>query len=156
MARTSRTIVKETEFAATPDKLFEAFVNPAVLSQWFVRAAATDPRPGGSWWFDFGDQGGGRISGHYVHVDPPSRLVWTWNEWNIDDEGKAIRNEPEGDPPWAVTVCDITITDLRETTGFKLVHYGYPDMPSWDDLYHGVDTGWDEELEKLRRLVESG
>ena len=152
-SRTSRTIVKETEFGTSPDRLFDAFVNPDVLRQWFVQTAETDPRAGGTWRFDFGERGG-RISGSYVMVDRPRRLVWTWNEWNIDGNGDPVRYDPLGDPPWAVTVCDISIADLRDTTGLRLLHYGYPDMPSWDDLYHGVDEGWDEELEKLRDIIE--
>ena len=154
LSRTSRTISKQTEFATTPEILFDAFVNPEVLKKWFVTSAGIDLCPGGSWWFDFGEAGGGRISGQYVYVRRPYRLVWTWNEWNIDESGNPMRIDPEGDPPWAVTVCDVSIVDYGDTSGLRLLHHGYPDMPSWDDLYHGVNTGWDVHLEKLRTIVE--
>jgi uncharacterized protein YndB with AHSA1/START domain len=154
LSRSARTICKRTEFATTPDRLFDAFVNPDVLTQWFAETAETDPRPRGTWCFDFGEAGGGRISGSYVLVQRPHRLVWTWNEWNIDEAGEPVSPDPSGNPPWAVTVCDISIVDLHDTTGLWLLHYGYPDMPTWDDIYHGVNTGWDVELEKLRKLIE--
>jgi hypothetical protein len=151
--RSARTISKQTEFATTPETLFDAFVDPDLLRQWFVIDATTDPRPLGQWQFDFGAEGG-RVSGNYIVVHRPHRLVWTWNEWNIDVSGEPVCEDPANDPPWAVSVCDIHIVDLHETAGFHLTHYGYPDTPGWDDLFHGVNLGWDIELQKLRKVVE--
>lgn len=154
VSRTSRTIAKETEFATSPDRLFDAFVEPVMLRQWLVESASVDLRPRGQWVFDFGEREGGRIGGSYVVVERPWRLVWTWNEWGIDQQGNPLRADPCTDPPWAVTVCDIAIADEHGSARLNLNHYGYPDMPDWDDLYTGVSLGWDELLEKLRPVVE--
>jgi uncharacterized protein YndB with AHSA1/START domain len=153
-SRTARVVTKETEFDTSPERLFDAFVVPDVLERWMARRAWTDPRPDGRWLFEFGPDNGGRIGGHYVIVDRPWRLVWTWNEWEIDDTGRPLDPDPAADPPWAVTVCDLAIVDTGHTARLMLRHHGYPDMPEWDDLFTGVNAGWDELLEKLRPLVE--
>src|SRR5258705_267180 len=68
------------------ERVFAAWTDPESLRQWFcpfdsrVADAAIDPQPGGRYQIDMMVQGQ-RMEhrGHYVTVDPPRSLVFTWS-----------------------------------------------------------------------------
>ena len=81
-----KTLVIEREFQASPERIYEAWTNPEILQKWWgpegvtIPTLALDVREGGKWITTFhSDQMGERIvSGQYVTLDPPNRLVFTW------------------------------------------------------------------------------
>jgi len=86
------TVVAEIFIAAPPERVFQAITDPKQLTQWWgqsalyrVTEAKMDLRPGGKW-SSSGVRTDGTeftVDGEYLEVDPPHRLVYTWNvSWN--------------------------------------------------------------------------
>ena len=73
-------VVHEVELAASPDEVFQMFVDPAALIRWIGIAADVEPRPGGRFRFEI--QPGQFCEGEYVKLDPPRalELTWGWTE----------------------------------------------------------------------------
>jgi uncharacterized protein YndB with AHSA1/START domain len=137
------TIVRE--FAATPDVVFNAWVDTDQASQWMGPEGFTMPRDrmygearvGGGY-------GGVMISpngeefatgGVYQEVSPPERLVFTW-----------------GDPTNAETVSVCTVTFVESSPGSTTMtfHLLAPGPLSPDD---GARGGWNSCFNNLERLV---
>ena len=72
----SNAVVKEVRIGASPDTVFDFFVDPAKMIKWMGVAAELDPRPGGGIRVDV--TGGNAAVGEYVEVNRPHRVVFTW------------------------------------------------------------------------------
>jgi uncharacterized protein YndB with AHSA1/START domain len=89
-------IVGEIEIEAPPEKVFDALVDPAQLTEWWgspdtYRTAnwRMDVRPGGSWSCDAQGPSGtiSKVGGRYLVVDRPHKLSYTWNpSWSPGEE----------------------------------------------------------------------
>ncbi|HZQ01961.1 MAG TPA: SRPBCC domain-containing protein [Reyranella sp.] len=95
-------------FDATPDRVFAAWTNPEQFGAWFGPKAmhtvecALDARVGGAWrlmaeGLDVpGRHQEGRVrptvSGKYLEVEPPHRLVFTW-AWHEKDDFASPRGQ---------------------------------------------------------------
>ncbi len=76
-------------FAASPDKVFQAWTDPKVMTKWFARGTEkntvnvveADVRVGGKYRVEVQSPEGKtyRISGTYREVQPPEKLVFTWS-----------------------------------------------------------------------------
>ena len=79
-------LVVERTLAASPDKVFDAWVNPEILVQWWgpegmsIPQHSLDLREGGAWEATMRNNDGGEVvvSGVYKVIDRPNRLVFTW------------------------------------------------------------------------------
>jgi uncharacterized protein YndB with AHSA1/START domain len=81
-------VLAEIFIAAPPERVFEAITDPSQLARWWgqsglyrVTESTSDVRPGGKW-SSAGVGADGtkfRVDGEYLEVDPPRRLVHTWN-----------------------------------------------------------------------------
>lgn len=129
-------------FAAPPEKVYEAFIDPLILVRWFggsevaTELAETDPRPGGRYRIVMHGRDGERheVGGQYRDVQPGRRLVFTW-AWITTPERQSL-----------VSV------DLRaDGTGtlLTLTHEQFFDEAARDR--HRV--GWSGGLDKLQTLV---
>ncbi len=78
MSETYRTSI---EIAATPDRVFDYFVDPALLVRWMGDFARLEARAGGLFAVDIN---GVIIRGHYVRVERPSLLEIAWGEAGND------------------------------------------------------------------------
>ena len=74
----------ETRIAASPDVVFAHFTDPARMVQWMGTEATLDPRPGGVCRISF--SGGIVMSGRFLEVEPPDRIVLSWG-WETDGSG---------------------------------------------------------------------
>lgn len=89
---TAEAVIVKRTFAAPREKVFEAWVNPALMARWFCRCAKHPPtriiqadvRPGGQYRLEVVGDKLYRGSGTYKEVRPPEKLVFTWN-WQHDD-----------------------------------------------------------------------
>lgn len=98
MTTQTAVLVKRT-FAAPREKVFQAWVDPKMMTQWFARCPGcppvevleADPRPGGNYRVVVTDDKAKVYRGHgtYREVRPPEKLVFTWN-WDHDDYGNSI------------------------------------------------------------------
>jgi uncharacterized protein YndB with AHSA1/START domain len=133
-------IVREVHIAATPEVVFEFFVDPAKLTRWLAVEATLDPRPGGVCHQVHEDTDGQRydMRGEFVEVTPPSRVVFTWG---FESGG--------GVAPGSSTV-EVTLTRDGRGTLVRLVHRDLPAAAVGDHA-----GGWTTMLERLATAVSS-
>src|SRR5579863_4988096 len=76
------TLVLRRTFKATRQQVFRAWITPRALESWMsfrgmaVTVRSLDARVGGSFRFEVED--GSLITGTYLHIVPPEKLVFTW------------------------------------------------------------------------------
>ncbi|ODU02289.1 MAG: hypothetical protein ABS81_18035 [Pseudonocardia sp. SCN 72-86] len=142
-------VVREIEIDAMPETVFAFFVEPAKLTRWLADEAVLDPRTGGLCvqvhpGEERGSGGPFHMSGRFVEVDPPRRVVFTWGF-----------TEPEvGVPPDSSTV-EVTLRPNGSGTTVRLVHRGLPPSEAGNH-----EQGWAAMLGRLAaaigRPAESG
>jgi uncharacterized protein YndB with AHSA1/START domain len=121
-------------YAATPERVYAYFTDPELLVRWFCpnpdlpTTAELDVRPGGDWRVVMGEW---VVGGSYVEVEPPTRLVFTF-DWEHDDED--------------ATMVTVQITPEGDATRLVLEH-----EESGDDSGH--EEGWMLTLARLDRLL---
>lgn len=139
LARVSQTI------RATPERLFRAWTDPEQLARWWrmdgpgwtFAGASIDLRVGGEYRLAMTDPAGKTHTavGVYREVQPPTRLVFTW-EW--EDLAHRV-----GD-----TVVSVEIRRVNATTSeVVLTHEGFADPAR----IAGHESGWTQ----LLRLLDS-
>lgn len=126
-------VTLEVMIEASPETVFEFFVDPLKMRRWMGRHADLDPRSGGVFAVDNGDD---RARGVFVEVEPPERLVFTWG-W----EGSDLV------PPGSSTVTVI----LEATGDGTLVRLVHSDLPAGEDLRH--THGWNHYLGRLTKAA---
>jgi uncharacterized protein YndB with AHSA1/START domain len=124
---------------ASPERVFAAWTDPALLARWmspFAEAeASVNVRVGGTFAIVMRGQGQEiRHTGTYLEVDPPHRLVFTW------------QSPYTGDQPSLVT---LSLALLGEQTELTLIHDQLP--PGQGDSHRG---GWGQILDNLAALLE--
>jgi uncharacterized protein YndB with AHSA1/START domain len=148
-AQADREIVSERVFDAPRERVFQAFIDPELLAQWWGRRQDTttvdkmDAREGGDWRFvtDAPD-GTHAFRGTFRVIDPPEKLEQTF-EW-------------EGMPGHVVV----------ETTIFEDLGGGQTKV-STRSLFHtteerdgmlasGMEIGLNESYERLDELLAAG
>src|SRR4051794_10661810 len=112
MAETTNPLVEhELRIAAAPEIVFAYFTDPARMVEGFGTQAPLAPRPGGVCRIQ--PAGGAVMSGSYVEVAPPRRVVFTWGF------------EPElFATPAASTTVEVTLTPDGDGTVLRLAHGG--------------------------------
>lgn len=130
--------------AASPDRVFDAWTDATQLAAWWW------PQLGGTT-YDVDARAGGRfrihspeikatVSGVYRELDPPRRLVFTWN-WEDEGEGGA---EP--------AVQDtVVVTFEREGRGTLVTveHTSEAHVPEG-----GAEQGWNDVMDRLVLMHE--
>lgn len=145
-ADTQSTLRIERILPAPPESVFEAWTTPEAIKFWFGGTATAidqvqvDLRVGGRYTIRFRDQSGHEtvVTGKYLHVERPSRLVFSWTMKSrqlIVDEN-------------TVTV---EFKDLGGRTHVQLTHEPFP-APEVRDLHA---EGWDACFTALSHLLES-
>ena len=115
--------------AAPPEVVFEYFTNPDEMVLWMGQAARLDASPGGEFAVDVN---GAAVRGRYVHVEPPSRLVFTWGFAGSDVL-----------PPGSSTV-EVLLHAEGGATRVEIVHRG---LPAIEAESHAV--GWPRFQQRL-------
>lgn len=132
---------------APAERVFRALTDPQELSSWWGPHGFTTPeialdlRVGQGYRFTMQPPDGDpfHLSGEFLEVDPPSRLVFTFR-WD------------EPDPDDRETVVTLTLTPTVGATELSLSQGRFA-TEERRELHRG---GWTDSLEKLRALVESG
>jgi uncharacterized protein YndB with AHSA1/START domain len=131
-----------TYIRTTPEKLWAALTDPAMMRQyWFGMHQESDWLPGSAWQLVFPD---GRIadSGEIVEADRPRRLVIKWrNEFKPELQAEGYsRCTMELEP--AAGAVKLTITHVMERSDSKFIA--------------AVSGGWPKIASNLKSLLESG
>lgn len=132
------TVEREIRIAARPEVVWSFWVDPSRIVRWMGRTATLEPRPGGEFRVDYGN--GNVVSGRYVELDEPSRLVFTWG-W--EDPAEAV--QPGG------SVVEVELAPDGEGTRLRLRHSGLPDGAE----VAGHAEGWDYFLSRLVEAAPS-
>lgn len=79
-----KVVVVRRRFEATPEEVYRAFVDPALVQQWMLGpegwtmpVCIAEPRPGGKIRYEWSN-GKGRgfyLTGEFIELDPPRRIV---------------------------------------------------------------------------------
>jgi len=87
-------------FAASPEKVFQAWTDPSKMSKWFARGTVqhtistmeADARPGGKYrvYVTAADGKTYHMVGKYREVRPPEKLVFTWTWEDQADFGETL------------------------------------------------------------------
>jgi uncharacterized protein YndB with AHSA1/START domain len=132
-------VVHEVVLPALPSEVFDMFVDAEKLVRWIGISADLEPRRDGRFRFEL--MPGQYCEGHYVIVDRPHRLVFTWG-WSDPDMGV---------PPGSSTV-EVTFgpEGAGRSTRLRLVHRGLPDSERGRVLH---DDGWTRFVARLQAVV---
>src|ERR1043165_907267 len=132
-----------TYIAATPEKVWEALIDPAFPRQYFFGfAVEIEPRAGGRFRMLWPD-GRVHITGEVAEWSPPRRLAVTWLIEGMKDFGEL---------PECLVTHDITPSGEAVKLTMSEAH-------SWDvprDILKGGETGWPKILSSLKSLLEVG
>jgi uncharacterized protein YndB with AHSA1/START domain len=141
----------ERVLGARPERIFAAWTDPELLRRWWAAQAdwttpeaTTDVRVGGRYRLSMQDPTGATrtVFGEYLEVDPPRRLVYTW-QW-----------EPHPEMPTESNVTVVTVEFVAEGSGTRVVleQRGFVDEADRDRHEHG----WGQCLDNLERRVIRG
>ena len=133
---------------ASRHRVFRAWTDPELLMRWFIeedgemRVRELDLRPGGRYALEgtVGEKPW-KIEGKYLEVEPPSRLVYTWN-WDNDP---AI-GEPKGED----TVVRVDFLERGSETEVVVTH----ERLATEKARAEHKAGWIGCLERLAEIVE--
>lgn len=114
---------------ATPAEVFPYLTDATLITEWMGDWADLDPTVGGRFVVDIN---GIPIRGHYLDIDPPHRVVFSWGTPGND------RMPPES------TTVEIT---LRYDDGATVVELIHRHLPAEDLPQHGI--GWGHFLTRL-------
>jgi uncharacterized protein YndB with AHSA1/START domain len=135
-------LVFVTYIAATPEKVWQALVDPPVTAKYWGYVNVSDWKPGSRWEHHEGDPGGKlMLVGTVVEVDAPRRLVLTWAE--PADEGR----------PGKHTRVTFTLEKVGTVVKLTVVHDRFE---PGSDMATKVSEGWPKVLSSLKSLMESG
>jgi uncharacterized protein YndB with AHSA1/START domain len=138
-AATDTAVYERTlSIAASPETVWEFFVDPERLCRWKGMNADLDPRPGGLYRCEVIP--GHTALGEYVELDPPRRLVFTWG-WDGE----------EAVPPGTSRI-EVELTPEGEGTSVRFVHRDLPNAEQVASHAHG----WDHYLGRLEVAAAGG
>lgn len=123
---------------ASPAQVYRAFTNSSSLREWLCNFATTDPKPGGRiymWW-----NSGYYTSGEFISLVENKKISFTWFG----------RGEPYQ------TNVEIIIKEKDGGTQFNLVHSGIGTSPKWETVISEYKKGWNNGLENLISVLETG
>jgi uncharacterized protein YndB with AHSA1/START domain len=150
---TDTEIVLTRDFAASPERLYEAWTTPALVQRWWCGpedewvCCEIDLRVGGRWrWVtrhrtDDGNELEVGFYGTYLELDPPHRLAWTeMMEGVPGGEESALRNvmtfTREGGLTHMVQTSTCPSTEIRDLV-----------------LHSGMETGAQAICDRLDELT---
>ncbi len=143
-----RAVVVSRVFDARPEVLFRAWTDVDALMRWFgppgthLVSAEADVRPGGRYHLVIDDDGVvSDLTGEYVEVTPPRRLVFTW----------ALTNQPCAGVPDMVpdTLVQVDFAAAPNgRTALTITHEGLPEAAR-----PGHEMGWFGCLDELARTM---
>jgi uncharacterized protein YndB with AHSA1/START domain len=136
----------QRRFRASPERVFRAWTQPVALREWWCPAGwlpgeiKIDLRVGGLYRIAMvraGDAGRGvSVSGQFLEVRPPDRLVYTWR-WEGNFAGM-----PE-------TLVTLELRGSENETLLTLRHENFTDL----GIRHQHRSGWIAACDRLDRAV---
>jgi uncharacterized protein YndB with AHSA1/START domain len=126
------------EIDASPETVWEFFVDPSKLMRWMGIDAELETRPGGIYRCNVIP--GHTALGEFVEVDKPRRVVFTWG-WDAN----------EGVPPGSSTI-EVELAPEGNGTSLRFVHKNLPSA----EAVASHAQGWDHYLARLELAAAGG
>ena len=131
------TVSAETFVKASAKLAYRAFTNSTALREWLCDVATVEKHPNGRmylWW-----RGDFYSSGHYLELDENKCVKFRWYA-SIDP-----------------APTDVTISTMEKDGGTLVrIDHDIPDDPSWSEKGETFRENWDESLENLKSVLETG
>lgn len=150
MATRDGTVVRvQRRFAASPERVFDAWTNADVLRDWWSAMPTMSPgtidvdlREGGRYRMEMvADDGAVHTAvGEYREIRRPERVVYTWS-WEGNDE--AMRGS-------ANTLVEVDFVPDGDGTLVTLTHSGFGS----DEIAGMHEHGWNGTLEQLAQHLD--
>ncbi len=142
-------IIVSAYVAAAPTEVFRAWTDPHVVQRWFgpapgaLVAATVDLRIGGQWCFVEHQSGAASsgFSGQYVVVEPPERLVFTWEKFATDANGVRTSTAPSR--------VEIRLAQNGVGTDLHITHSGIVGH----EMRRGFAGGWNRGIAGLLLII---
>jgi uncharacterized protein YndB with AHSA1/START domain len=131
------TIAIELELPHSPQKVWRALTDPALLAEWLLPAAGLRLEPGAAFTFkapSFADWDG-TVDCRLVEIDAHRKLSYTWAVGDMEIE----------------TVVTFTLTPTGSGTRLGLVQSGF--KPSQKQAFGGARYGWNTMGQALVELL---
>ena len=140
MSRRTVSVELSRRFDASPERVFDAWLDPASVGRWLfatpegvMERVEIDPRVGGRFRID--ERRGGELAEHigeYVEIDRPRRLAFDfWTSFSEERTRVTVAIEPDG-----------------EGALLRLEHEGV-----WPDYEERTRQGWTKILEGLAHAL---
>ena len=153
-ATPKKQLVIERTLHASPERVFDAFTDPAQLTRWWwpqgftCPAAEVDLRVGGTYrlgmlWPDATpteNPYSQYMGGEYYEIDRPHRLVMSGRAGN-EEQGELF-----------ATLIELTF-ESRDGGSVLTMRQSYFDPMPPPEALAGAEQGWSEQLDKLERLL---
>lgn len=131
-----------TYIRTTPEKLWQALIDPDFVKQYFFGVRFdTDWKPGSPWRMVHPD-GDVTDAGEVIEMSPPRRLELSWRH-EMDPESKAegygrcrMEVEPAGE------AAKLTVTHWSEVENSRMIR--------------AISGGWPQIISNLKSLLETG
>jgi uncharacterized protein YndB with AHSA1/START domain len=136
-AHRTAAIELERRIAARPETVFSYLTDPARFARWQGIDAELDPQPGGMFRFRTTAHPHYVASGHYVEVEAPTRIVFTWGWEDSPDLSEAQHDLPPGS-----STVEVDLVADGEGTLLRLRHSGLPTEAAC--RFHSM--GWETTL----------
>ena len=151
MTETLATAKVSHRFAASPERVYDAWLEPAKLRTWMsaalkdmglsgdMKRVEVDARVGGKFFFsDMRDAGEARHWGTYLELDRPRKIVFTW----------IVDASQEADP------SKVTVTIAPDGTGC-VVTIVHEMAAEWASYVEKVEMGWSNMLRNIDAMLQS-
>ncbi len=138
MGKKERAVKVKQAVLASPQDVFEAFIHSGSLNEWLCDVSQADARPGGRlylWW-----NSGYYASGEFTALEPPRVLEFSWHG----------RNEP------GLTQVRVVIKPQGDGSLVSLTHSGMGEGKAWAKTSKEFKRSWEQVLENLQSVVETG
>jgi uncharacterized protein YndB with AHSA1/START domain len=149
MAEGTRGYAQRVDIRASIETVWQALIDPKILSQWYAPALRIDARERGIYSV--------RLDAKHTleaHIDvfvPPRRLRLIYMPFaGVPDEGAVVVEDflLDRDENASREAGSAAVTVLR------LLGSGIPESSAWNPIYQRLRTGWGRALLRLKILLE--
>jgi|SRR5215831_2924107 len=129
-----------TYIKATPERVWDALMNPELTRQyWFGHHNVSDWKPGSKWSHQMHDGSAVHVVGEVLEADPPRRLVVSW-----------VSPDHQGDAEKTSRVT-YEVEQFGENVKLTVTH-----EELHQEMFDSVSFGWPIVLCNLKTLLETG
>jgi len=133
----TKTITVKRSVAASAAEVYRSFTNATGLREWFCDSAQTQVRPGGRVFFGWHD--GNALVGKFAKLTPNKKIVMDIRA----SEGDSDRSQ-----------LAVTLSERNGKTNLTLTDRS--DGRDWLAISHAIEHGWNDSLDNLKSVLETG